>query len=88
LASKMLSMSDYKFSIFVNAIHILFIMDITNMERSGGFYNYIKGTVRHSIDSTTIKDLLIQEHDIRTSRRESMVTFLRDFSHFFDLFIN
>tara|TARA_R110001599_G_scaffold263915_1_gene464530 strand:- start:312 stop:821 length:510 start_codon:yes stop_codon:yes gene_type:complete len=88
LASKMLSMSDYKFSIFVIAIHILFIMDITNMERNGLFYNYITGTLRHSIDSTTMKDLLIEEDNIITSRREGMVTFLQDFSHFFSLFIN
>ena len=88
LASKILSMDEYRFSIFIMTIHILFVMDITNMEMNGDFYNYITGTLRHIINNTHIKELLINTNNIMISDRQNMIILLRDFSHFFSLFIN
>jgi hypothetical protein len=88
LALKILSMNNIRFNIFLLIIHILYIIDRTSMERNGPFYNYITSSLRHTIDTTEFNEILITYDDITNSRRGYMCTFLSDFSHFVDLFIN
>lgn len=88
LAMKILSMNFNDYHIFLLISHALFLMDITNMEREGTFYNYITSILRITINNTNKKSILMGRGAVLNANVSHMNTFLNDFSHFLDLFIN
>lgn len=88
LAFKILSLNYNDFNVFLLISHVLFFIDITNMEREGSFYDYLTGLMKDIFDNTEMKNLLYDSHEITSCRRHHMCTYLNDFSHFLSLFIN
>ena len=88
LALRILSINADNYIVFILLIHILNIIDVTNMERSGNFYNFVVRNITNIIYNTVDREIEMEYSELATIPREYMNVFNDDFSHFLSLFSN